>query len=1263
MPSLIGSLFVSLTADFAPFQRNMKSAESITASTSNGIRRSMGLTEKSVTSLQRQMSSGVKPYALISAARTFDTVQQRANLLRGALFATTAAFGGLGAALTSNVISRYLDTFQNLQNQIRVVSDGSADLASQIQAVADVADRSRSSLSAVGLLYARLSRAAPGDGSEKLLRRVETINKALQLGGATAQEAASAAIQFSQAIQSNRLGGDELRAVLETPLGGELAKGMGITIGQMRKLSIQGKLTADVVFAALDKISGSVDQKFAKSVQTIDQALTQADNKIVLYAGSINKAYGLTTLIAGAVNLFGNNLDSIVPKVAAVAGGLGIIFAGRTAAGIGNATFGNLVRGIQGVSAARKEDVRVANEQVAATEKAAEAARRAVAAAQSAVKGDVTGLAPKQNVKEYQRDSAALQAADLKHLNLLQEKAVVTTQLGEIYRTTTAGEIKAAQSIAQAEEQVNSALRSRSAIRGLLTKNQNKLDLYPVPTGKTPGFEVLERRKTLLEEQAAIVKRLGAADVQVEAAREAAGVRQTKLLAATNVSFVAAANERAAILINEKRLEQELAASTEKRAALANTARGSKAALLNAGGIAAQAGVSDAASSLYKTESAANRAGTALAIARREAGALSLGLGLVRGAAGSLVGFLGGPWGVAFTAAIAFLSYLGIQAAETAQKIALSKQAIDEAVGQIADLTDQTSSQALVVVQSKIDATKALIDQSVDGLLAARNDIADKINGAIFTAVKGDDLNALGVQFDALMQRFRDGGLTVEQLRTELIALGADPTVLDGVLKAAGDSRIELNRAAEAVAYFQRKLVALNGQEANIKVNVGVNDPLGILTRGLSSLASAKAQSTGTGGFDAAEMSKNAERLKLIQETARRKADREELLRAASDKGQKIEDKAQDLFTDGSGRSLADSRALATKIIQLQDVSKSSKGAKKDYENFVNKLAELKAGSLGAGLGDVDNKVIDFAKNLKNGSKMIKEYIDAVNSGDLSKAPKQLQEAHDAFVQLAAGDQAKNIVQKYGSAVQITKQLADEQEILNAAVLNGSITAAQASLAYADFLGQFQQYEWINATSSAITKFADSAITDFSNIGNAAKSLATDLANILLKASLLDPLQNAITGALGGSLGGGGGGVSMGSIFDLFSPGSLAFHTGSLSVGNIGGAPRSMPAGAFSNAPRYHDGNLKGNELTAILERGEAVLTQKQTKNMAGTVGAMTKGLSGGGAQPYYDQRQFHIDARGAQQGVAEQIAEKLKVFNAALPDRIKQINNDPRAR
>ena len=88
---------------------------------------------------------------------------------------------------------------------------------------------------------------------------------------------------------------------------------------------------------------------------------------------------------------------------------------------------------------------------------------------------------------------------------------------------------------------------------------------------------------------------------------------------------------------------------------------------------------------------------------------------------------------------------------------------------------------------------------------------------------------------------------------------------------------------------------------------------------------------------------------------------------------------------------------------------------------------------------------------------------------------------------------------------------------------------------------------------------------------------------------------NAISGMFGGGLGGNGGlgGLIAGGV------NAIVRHDGG--TASPGGRTRNVPAAYFANAPRFHGGGLPGlksNEVTAILEKGEEVITEDDPRHI-----------------------------------------------------------------
>jgi tape measure domain-containing protein len=88
---------------------------------------------------------------------------------------------------------------------------------------------------------------------EEVYKNVVLLGRA---GGTSAEEMTGGMRQLFQGLASNRLQGEELRSVLENlPLVAmEIADEMEISIGQIRQAAAEGKITGEIVIAALEKI-------------------------------------------------------------------------------------------------------------------------------------------------------------------------------------------------------------------------------------------------------------------------------------------------------------------------------------------------------------------------------------------------------------------------------------------------------------------------------------------------------------------------------------------------------------------------------------------------------------------------------------------------------------------------------------------------------------------------------------------------------------------------------------------------------------------------------------------------------------------------------------------------------------------------------------------------------------------------------------------------------------------------------------------------
>jgi tape measure domain-containing protein len=235
-------------------------------------------------------------------------VQQRARGLGDSL---TKALGFLGIAggfvgiqQAARSVVQLLDSFTALQNRLRTVTDGTAELTAATDALFVISQDTRSSFRATAELYTRVALASRelGISQRTTLEFTKSLNQAVILSGASAQEAEAGLIQLSQGIASGTLRGDELRSVLEQlPVVSDvIAESLGVTRGELRKMGFEGRITADTIITAFGEAADDLDRRFLETIPTISQGFQVLGNEAVKLVGSYNEATGASEAIGRA---------------------------------------------------------------------------------------------------------------------------------------------------------------------------------------------------------------------------------------------------------------------------------------------------------------------------------------------------------------------------------------------------------------------------------------------------------------------------------------------------------------------------------------------------------------------------------------------------------------------------------------------------------------------------------------------------------------------------------------------------------------------------------------------------------------------------------------------------------------------------------------------------------------------------------------------------------------------------------------------------
>lgn len=219
--------------------------------------------------------------------------------------------------------------YKQIEARLKLATTTSVEFAAAQASVYRIAATTGAPLAEVAALYTRMGPVLKEVGYEQ--RQVsdlgEIVAKSLRLSGTGAAEATSTMRQFVQAMGSGVLRGDEFNSLMENApvLMHNLAKGMDVPIGQLRKMAEEGELSSKKVAEALLKMKDRIDKDFSKLPVSVSQAWQRLINDVQTGIGEMDKANGATATLAAGLEFVRKNLDAIATSGAMIGGVLAVM--------------------------------------------------------------------------------------------------------------------------------------------------------------------------------------------------------------------------------------------------------------------------------------------------------------------------------------------------------------------------------------------------------------------------------------------------------------------------------------------------------------------------------------------------------------------------------------------------------------------------------------------------------------------------------------------------------------------------------------------------------------------------------------------------------------------------------------------------------------------------------------------------------------------------------------------------------------------------
>lgn len=270
--------------------------------------------------------------AAISASDSISRVGSASENTSRIMGRLSGVASSLMAALSVQQVASYADAWTELNNKVSNSIRTGETQAEVMQRIFDISQATQSTLNGTATLYSRLERGTRtyNTSAEDLARLTTIINQGFAVSGATAQEAENAIIQLSQGIASGVLRGEEFNSVSEqgSRLMIALADSMGVSIGQLRSMAAEGKLTTDVVVNGLLSQGDAIGKEFANTTVSIAKGLQVAGNNITKFFGENSTVKSFAAGFRDSVVSVSENLEALSSVLIIVAGVMGSRYVG-----------------------------------------------------------------------------------------------------------------------------------------------------------------------------------------------------------------------------------------------------------------------------------------------------------------------------------------------------------------------------------------------------------------------------------------------------------------------------------------------------------------------------------------------------------------------------------------------------------------------------------------------------------------------------------------------------------------------------------------------------------------------------------------------------------------------------------------------------------------------------------------------------------------------------------------------------------------------
>jgi tape measure domain-containing protein len=219
-------------------------------------------------------------------ATSVEKTNKSLNSMNAPLLNISAAIYTIKSALQSlSKITGVSDEFVLSTARLDLMNDGLQTTKQLQDKIFESAARSRGSYSDTAVSIAKLGITAGENfnSSAEIVAFTELMSKSFKVGGASQQEQSAGMYQLTQAMAAGKLQGDEFRSIMENApmLAAAIAEYTGKSKGELKEMSAEGKITADIIKSALFSAADDINSKFEKLPKTFGDVAIYIQNRAI----------------------------------------------------------------------------------------------------------------------------------------------------------------------------------------------------------------------------------------------------------------------------------------------------------------------------------------------------------------------------------------------------------------------------------------------------------------------------------------------------------------------------------------------------------------------------------------------------------------------------------------------------------------------------------------------------------------------------------------------------------------------------------------------------------------------------------------------------------------------------------------------------------------------------------------------------------------------------------------------------------------------